>query len=78
MNIGMNTGAMIAQRFGAQSFGRALGVFFSFMILVAGAGPLAAHIRDVTGSYHAYLIGSIILLAACAIPIARLPSNRHN
>lgn len=72
------TGAMIAQRFGAQSFGRALGVFFSFMILVAVAGPLAGHIRDVTGSYNPYLIGSMILLVVCAIPIARLPSNRQS
>jgi MFS family permease len=65
-------GAMVASRFGADAFGRAMGLIGPFTT-VAAVGPLiAAYIRDSSGSYDVAWLLMMVILVPSAIAIALL------
>ncbi|MGE0385071.1 MAG: MFS transporter [Gammaproteobacteria bacterium] len=72
-------GAIAAQQFGPQAIGRVMGLFFLGIRPTALASPLAGLIRDRTGSYDPYLIGSafVILLATAAFYWLTVPGDRR-
>lgn len=72
--------SMIANGFGARSFGRALGVQNPMHIpITAPIAPIAGYISDVTGSYQLVFAGflGLIALASLALSQLRLPVARR-
>jgi MFS family permease len=66
--------AMVAQAFGARSFGRVMGMVVPFFSLGAALGPLvAARIRDQSASYAAAFAPFLVVLPVAAIIMLAMP-----
>lgn len=72
--------SMIAAGFGANSFGRAIGVQNPMHIpITAPIAPLAGYVSDTTGSYQLVFAGFLVLLvvASTALTQLRIPVSRR-
>lgn len=70
-------GAMVAQIFGPDAFGRVLGLLFTFMVAASASGPIAGYIRDVTGQYDAVLYLFLLGFAVAFVAMAFLPQKER-
>lgn len=67
-------GALLAKLFGADNYGRVMGLMNPFIMpMTMIAPPLAGRIQDVTGSYQ---IAFIVFIAALLVAICMLPAIR--
>lgn len=62
-------GMLISRNFGVPAFGTVIGLFYLCLRSAAIAGPLAAWVRDVTGSYNGFWLGVALFSIATAIPL---------
>src|SRR5690606_41555623 len=72
-------GAMIARRFGAESFGSVMGVVLAVASLSGLAPAVAGLLREVSGSYGSaftYLLALLIPAALSFVALTQLPSAR--
>lgn len=70
--------AIIADGFGAATFGRAMGLLILVFVISNFGSPIIGHVRDVTGSYDIVFFAYVGSLAVSMGIMSFLPSSRRN
>lgn len=69
--------SVTARAFGAERFGRAMGLLMFFFLAAALAGPVGAKIREATGSYDAWFVILGLGVIVCGLPMLLLRLGRE-